>query len=251
LRSSPSFFKLTFTIHQPLILLACILGLPGLLIIVTSRKIAYVGWMLIYLCSLPIWNAVLPTYAYFHMDDFSWGSTRKIHGEDKAGSHDDKEGEFDSQSIIMKRWAEWERERRWKSGTRSRDSTFDVLHRTGSPHHSNTTRNSVISTDTFVSQGGMPQDPFFRGATTPSGYSSSSPVVGSRRQVDNVQVLELPAPLAVTHQPQQYQHTSSQSEATDSADPSILHNYEASPYQSSSSENFHPNPSPVPRAEEE
>jgi chitin synthase len=50
---------------QPLILLACILGLPGILIIVTSRKIAYVGWMVIYLFSLPIWNAVLPLYAYF------------------------------------------------------------------------------------------------------------------------------------------------------------------------------------------
>lgn len=44
----------------PLVLLAVILGLPGLLIVVTSRKIAYVGWMLIYLCSLPIWNFVLP-----------------------------------------------------------------------------------------------------------------------------------------------------------------------------------------------
>lgn len=209
--------------------------------------------MIIYLFSLPIWNAVLPAYAYFHMDDFSWGSTRKIHGEGKGGGHDDKEGEFDSQSIVMKRWSEWERERRWKNGTRSRDSTFDVLQRSGSPHRSTTTRNSVISTtDTFVSQMGQPQDPFFRGAATPSGYSSSSPVAGpGRRQVDNVQVLELPAPLAVTHQPQPYQHIPSQTEIYDSADPNALHNYEASPYQSSSSENFHVNPSPVPRTEEE
>ena len=44
----------------PLVLLAVILGLPGLLIVVTSRKIAYVGWMLLYLCSLPIWNFVFP-----------------------------------------------------------------------------------------------------------------------------------------------------------------------------------------------
>jgi chitin synthase len=61
-----------------LILLAFILGLPGLLIVITSRKVAYVGWMLIYLCSLPIWNFVLPAYAFWHMDDFSWGLVRYV-----------------------------------------------------------------------------------------------------------------------------------------------------------------------------
>lgn len=39
-----------------LILLAIILGIPAVLIVVTSRKVAYLGWMLIYLMSLPIWN---------------------------------------------------------------------------------------------------------------------------------------------------------------------------------------------------
>lgn len=107
----------------PLILLGIILGLPGLLIVVTSRKIAYVGWMFIYLLSLPIWNFVLPTYAFWHFDDFSWGQTRRVSG-DKGGNHGDKEGEFDSTHIVMKRWAEFERERRWRGGTQSRDSTF-------------------------------------------------------------------------------------------------------------------------------
>lgn len=44
----------------------------------------------------------------------SWGATRKIDG-DKGGAHGDKEGEFDSSHIVMKRWAEFERERRWKA----------------------------------------------------------------------------------------------------------------------------------------
>ena len=107
----------------PLVLLAVILGLPGLLIVITSRKIAYVGWMLVYLLSLPIWNGILPAYAFWHFDDFSWGQTRKVSG-DKGGNHGDKEGEFDSTNIVMKRWAEFERERRWKSGAQSRDSTY-------------------------------------------------------------------------------------------------------------------------------
>lgn len=100
----------------PLILLALILGLPAVLIVMTSRKIVYVGWMLVYLISLPIWNFVLPTYAYWHFDDFSWGDTRKVEGakSDKKGGHADKDGEFDSSVITMKKWSEYEKERRTK-----------------------------------------------------------------------------------------------------------------------------------------
>lgn len=108
----------------PLVLLAIVLGLPGVLIVVTSRKIAYVGWMGIYLLSLPIWNGILPAYSFWHFDDFSWGQTRQVAGGEGVGDHGDKVGEFDSTHIVMKRWAEFERERRWKSGTQSRDSTY-------------------------------------------------------------------------------------------------------------------------------
>ncbi|KAJ7678907.1 glycosyltransferase family 2 protein [Mycena polygramma] len=94
----------------PLILLALVLGLPGLLIVITSTKVAYVGWMLIYLISLPIWNGVLPAYSFWHFDDFSWGQTRKVSGETTHTG--DKEGEFDDTHITMKRWAEFERDRR-------------------------------------------------------------------------------------------------------------------------------------------
>ncbi|KAI8084634.1 chitin synthase [Halteromyces radiatus] len=95
-----------------LILLALILGLPAVLIVMTSRKLVYVGWMLIYLFSLPIWNFVMPTYAYWHFDDFTWGETRKVQGESKQGQHGEKEGIFDSSKITMKKWCEHERDRR-------------------------------------------------------------------------------------------------------------------------------------------
>lgn len=94
-----------------LILLALILGLPAVLIVMTSRKLVYVGWMIIYLFSLPIWNFVLPSYAYWHFDDFTWGETRKVEGEGKD-NHGDKEGEFDSSQIVMKKWTDYERERK-------------------------------------------------------------------------------------------------------------------------------------------
>lgn len=69
--------------------------------------------MLIYLVSLPIWNFVLPTYAFWKFDDFSWGDTRKTANEKKHKKGGlEYEGEFDSSKITMKRWAEFERDRR-------------------------------------------------------------------------------------------------------------------------------------------
>jgi chitin synthase len=102
----------------PLMLLAAILGLPAILILMTSRKVVYVGWMGMYLVSLPIWNFVLPVYAFWHFDDFTWGETRKVQGEGnpKADVHGGKEGEFDSSKIVMKKWCEFEREKRIKLG---------------------------------------------------------------------------------------------------------------------------------------
>lgn len=96
----------------PLVLLALILGLPGLLILITAHSWSYVVWMLIYLVSLPIWNFVLPTYAFWKFDDFSWGDTRKTAGDKVKKAGIEYQGEFDSSKITMKRWAEFEREKR-------------------------------------------------------------------------------------------------------------------------------------------
>ncbi|TQS33491.1 hypothetical protein Golomagni_06162, partial [Golovinomyces magnicellulatus] len=111
---------ITSIIHQPvqvipLVLLGLILGLPGVLIIVTAHSWSYVIWMIIYLISLPIWNFVLPTYAFWKFDDFSWGETRKTSGDKAKKGGIEQQGEFDSSKITMKRWAEFEREKRSKS----------------------------------------------------------------------------------------------------------------------------------------
>ncbi|TEA16417.1 Chitin synthase 4 [Colletotrichum sidae] len=96
----------------PLVLLGLILGLPAVLIVLTAHSWSYVVWMLIYLVSLPIWNFVLPTYAFWKFDDFSWGDTRKTAGEKTKKAGLEYEGEFDSSKITMKRWVEFERDRR-------------------------------------------------------------------------------------------------------------------------------------------
>ena len=79
---------------------------------VTAHSWSYVVWMFIYLLSLPVWNFVLPTYAFWKFDDFSWGDTRKTAGEKTKKAGIEYEGEFDSSKITMKRWAEFERDRR-------------------------------------------------------------------------------------------------------------------------------------------
>ncbi len=75
--------------------------------------------MLVYLISLPIWNGVLPLYAYWKFDDFSWGDTRKTAGEKTTKAGLEYEGEFDSSKITMKKWSDFEQEKRLK-GTTSR-----------------------------------------------------------------------------------------------------------------------------------
>ncbi|ODV77973.1 glycosyltransferase family 2 protein [Suhomyces tanzawaensis NRRL Y-17324] len=94
-----------------LVLLAVVFGLPGLLIVITVSSFVYVVYFFIYLIALPIWNFVLPVYAFWKFDDFSWGETRVVQGGDK-GNHGASEGVFDSSHIIMKRWREYERDRR-------------------------------------------------------------------------------------------------------------------------------------------
>ncbi|KAJ3148814.1 hypothetical protein HK101_002113 [Irineochytrium annulatum] len=104
----------------PLVMLLAILGLPGFLICITSGKLVYVGWMLIYLLALPIWNFILPVYAFWHFDDFSWGETRRVEGESKAekDGHGTKEGTFNSEDVILMRWEDWERDRRAREASR-------------------------------------------------------------------------------------------------------------------------------------
>ncbi|KAI8375916.1 chitin synthase-domain-containing protein [Radiomyces spectabilis] len=96
---------------QPLLLLLAIIGLPAILVVFMTRKMSYIGWMLIYLCSLPIWNFVLPIYAFWHFDDFSWGETRRVlEGETKRASHDPVQNSI-SVRVRFKSLGQWEKER--------------------------------------------------------------------------------------------------------------------------------------------
>ncbi|KAJ3122979.1 hypothetical protein HK100_011761 [Physocladia obscura] len=92
----------------PMLLLVFVLGLPGFLVVLTNprHKAAYLWWLGVYIFALPVWNFVLPLYAFWHFDDFSWGQTRMVDGETKGRDHDEH-GEcesikFDPSSVILK-----------------------------------------------------------------------------------------------------------------------------------------------------
>ncbi|WWC72270.1 uncharacterized protein I206_106232 [Kwoniella pini CBS 10737] len=95
----------------PLMLLGAVLGLPAILILITTRKVIYVAWMVCYLIALPIWNFVLPVYSFWHFDDFSWGETRRVEGEIRSKGHDDKTAVFDGTTVPLRRWEDWEKSR--------------------------------------------------------------------------------------------------------------------------------------------
>lgn len=122
----------TFEEAIPLMLLVSVLGLPAVLILITTRKVVYVFWMIIYLVALPVWNFILPVYAFWHFDDFSWGETRKVAGEAKGEGHGAGSGTFDGSSVPLRRWEDWERSRLRKlkrEDRRRRD--FDRMHPAG------------------------------------------------------------------------------------------------------------------------
>lgn len=93
--------------------------------------------MFIYLLSLPVWNFILPTYAFWKFDDFSWGDTRKTAGEKTKKAGIEYEGEFDSSKITMKRWGEFEKERRlrnnaeWNYGSKEGSQAWPAQHNGG------------------------------------------------------------------------------------------------------------------------
>lgn len=101
-----------------ILMLAAIYGLQAVLFLL-RRRFDMIIWMLIYIVGLPIWTFFLPLYSFWHMDDFSWGSTRVVMGEkgQKIIMHD--EGTFDPLEIPQQTWRDYEEELWERNSARS------------------------------------------------------------------------------------------------------------------------------------
>ncbi|CAG8649692.1 10487_t:CDS:10 [Cetraspora pellucida] len=93
-----SFFTLFFR--------TLVLVLPAILIFlitfISRREITNFIWMIIYLLSMPLRSFIIPIYAFWHFDNFSWEESIT------------KKENFDSSRIITKQWVDWEYENRLK-----------------------------------------------------------------------------------------------------------------------------------------
>lgn len=98
-----------------IIMLAAIYGLQALIFLL-HRKFDMIVWMIIYILAIPVFSFLLPLYAFWKQDDFSWGQTRIVLGEKgkKLVIHD--EGEFDEKQIPLKSWHDYENEL-WERGS--------------------------------------------------------------------------------------------------------------------------------------
>ncbi|KAI8143933.1 chitin synthase-domain-containing protein [Fennellomyces sp. T-0311] len=158
----------SFQTAIPLVLLIIVLFSPAILILLTTHKWVYLGWMLVYLCALPIWNFVLPVYSFWHFDDFSWGETRKVEGEGKGDDHANKDGVFDPSSVPLKRWEDYERKR--VRAHKRRERKERQLREMGPVHF----MHSVVPPDEDESQRGLLADP----QIDDDAYSSRSDISG-------------------------------------------------------------------------
>jgi chitin synthase len=80
------------------------------LVVFTKQKLSYVKWMIIFILAMPVWNFILPLYAFWHFDEFSWGQTRKIEGAD-VGHGESGGQQYDEKSVPFRYWEEYERVR--------------------------------------------------------------------------------------------------------------------------------------------
>lgn len=90
-----------------LIMIGCIYGLQ-LVIIILKREWQNIGWMLIYIIFMPFWAVYLPVYSFWHFDDFSWGNTRVVLGDQGKKIYAVDVEELEITHIPEQKWSDYE-----------------------------------------------------------------------------------------------------------------------------------------------
>jgi chitin synthase len=88
-----------------IVLFIAIYGLQVLLFLI-KRQWQHLGWMVLYVLAMPLYFMVLPIYAFWHFDDFNWGSTRQVEDDDEDYVLK-PEDVFDPRTIPLKTWAKY------------------------------------------------------------------------------------------------------------------------------------------------
>ena len=81
------------------------------IILVVKRKYQYLMWIVLYMIAgMPIYSVVLPVYAFWHFDDFSWGSTRQVKAEKGVQEDTEYDPLQQAKAMAMKPFQELEQE---------------------------------------------------------------------------------------------------------------------------------------------
>jgi len=99
------FFEHSSVYLVSLIMIGAIYGLQ-MIIIILKMKWAFIVYMIFYIVAMPYFSFYLPLYSFWHMDDFNWGNTRVVLND---GKEEDVFESFDTNSIIRKKIADWEK----------------------------------------------------------------------------------------------------------------------------------------------
>jgi chitin synthase len=126
-----------------LILLAAVYALQVIIFIVKGQY-QHIGWLIIYLLALPIYSLYLPLYAFWHFDDFSWGNTRVVVGDNNKQIFLPESDKFNPESIPLKRWDEFEQEL-WEMGSDASEESKV----SGTSGLSSSSKRSVAPADDF------------------------------------------------------------------------------------------------------
>lgn len=98
--------------------------------------------MIVYILAIPVFSFLIPIYAFWHFDDFSWGNTRIVVGEKgQKKAVGPEEGDFDPESIPTKSWSEYEKEimmdeEEWEGRASSHQETVCSCEEEHHHHHS-------------------------------------------------------------------------------------------------------------------
>ncbi|KAJ1915252.1 hypothetical protein H4219_004416 [Mycoemilia scoparia] len=86
-----------------------------IVLFILKRQWQHIGWLIIYLVSMPLFMLFIPLYSFWHFDDFSWGNTRLvINGKGKMKRAIVNAQKFDPSVIPERKWEQFENERAQK-----------------------------------------------------------------------------------------------------------------------------------------
>ncbi|KAJ1956518.1 hypothetical protein EC988_001307, partial [Linderina pennispora] len=107
------------TSYISLYLLAAIYGMQALIFIL-KRQWQHIGWMIVYIIAIPLFSFLIPIYAFWHFDDFSWGNTRVVVGESgRKHIYTVDNEKFDTTTIPQRKWSDYEQELLWEAHSAS------------------------------------------------------------------------------------------------------------------------------------